>query len=193
MRELKYSDDKISLLVKAYGEGAIMHYHDPFKEDYMLLHCLLRSVNPTSVFEIGCNEGVGTEIICNAVPSAKVYSLDLPLELSHLSKQHPSSEGKGDDKVGWRCKLPFTLLLGDSMLFDYSKYPCEAYFIDGEHTFVNVRSETKAVLKQNPKIVIFHDADMPEVWDGIVDAIMGREDYELTRVVDTRIAYLKRK
>ncbi len=133
-----------------------------FKDDYLVLHCLLRLYNSKSVFECGTNLGRGTEIICNAVPNAKVYSLDLPTEQAHISLQHPISEGKGD-KVGSLCRRPFTQLRGNSMTFDFAKYPADAYYIDGEHTTDNVAHETKAVLKCKPKLVVFHDSDIEEV------------------------------
>jgi hypothetical protein len=157
-----------------------------FKEDYLLLHCLMKMYAPKSVFEIGTNMGRGTEIICNAVPNAKVYSLDLPTELAHVSLQHPISEGKGD-KVGSLCKKPFTQLRGDSRAFDFSEYPCEAYWIDAEHTEEAVKHETKQAVKCKAKLIIWHDANMPEVMAGIV-AGLGK-GYELYRVEDTRIAY----
>ena len=161
-----------------------------FLEDYRVLHCLLKMYNPKSVFEVGTNMGTGTEIICNAVPNAKVYSLDLPTELAHISLQHPISEGKGD-KVGSRCKRPFTQLRGDSRTFDFAQYPCEAYFIDGEHTEEAVTIETKQAVKCKAKLIVWHDADMPEVMAGIV-AGLGK-GYELCRVEDTRIAYAVKK
>jgi spermidine synthase len=79
---------------------------DGFLQDYRVLHCLLKTYNPKSVFEIGTNMGTGTNIICNALPDAQVYSLDLPTELAHKSLQHPISEGKGD-LVGSRCTFPY--------------------------------------------------------------------------------------
>lgn len=161
-----------------------------FKEDYIILHCLMKMYSPKSVFEVGTNMGTGTEIICNAVPNAKVYSLDLPTELAHISLQHPISEGKGD-KVGSRCKRPFTQLRGDSRTFDFAQYPCEAYFIDGEHTEEAVTIETKQAVKCKAKLIVWHDADMPEVMAGIV-AGLGK-GYELCRVEDTRIAYAVKK
>jgi hypothetical protein len=167
--------------------GAIINDEFPgFKEDYLLLHCLMKMYAPKSVFEIGTNMGRGTEIICNALPNAKVYSLDLPTELAHVSLQHPISEGKGD-KVGSLCKKPFTQLRGDSRAFAFSEYPCEAYFIDGEHTEEAVTIETKQAVKCKAKLIIWHDANMPEVMAGIVAGI--GKGYELYRVEDTRIAY----
>ena len=171
--------------------GAILNTeYKGFKEDYLILHCLLKIHNPKSVFEIGTNMGRGTEIICNALPNATVYSLDLPTELAHISLQHPINEGKGD-KVGVLCKRPFTQLRGDSMTFDFTQYPCEAYWIDAEHTEANVIHETKQAVKCGAKLICYHDADIPEVMAGIV-AGLGK-GYELYRVTDTRIAYALKK
>jgi predicted O-methyltransferase YrrM len=163
-----------------------------FKEDYLVLHCLLRKFKPKSVFEIGCNMGTGTNIICNALPDAKVYSLDLPTELAHISLQHPISEGKGD-RVGSKCTRPFTLLRGDSLIFDYSKYPCEAYFIDGEHDFEHPFFETTEILKLKPKLIIWHDSDIPEVAEAISLSFVEIKGYKFYRVIDTRMAYAVRK
>lgn len=189
MKKVYYKD----IVTKELLQGAIENNeYIGFREDYHILHCLLRIHNPKSVFEIGTNMGTGTQIIKNAVPYAEVFSLDLPTELAHVSLQHPINEGKGDS-VGNKCKLPFTQLRGDSMLFNYSKYPCEAYFIDGEHDFIHANHETKEVLKNNPKIIIWHDSDMEPVYDAILEAFDGNTKYDLFRVIDTRIAYALRK
>jgi hypothetical protein len=171
--------------------GAIINDEFPgFKEDYLILHCLLKIHQPKSVFECGTNMGRGTEIICNAVPTANVYSLDLPTELAHISLQHPISEGKGD-KVGSLCKRPFTQLRGDSMTFDYSNHPCDAYWIDAEHTEAAVKHETKQAVKCKAKLIVWHDSDMPEVMAGILAGI--GKGYEVYRVEGTRIAYALKK
>lgn len=172
-------------------DAVINDEYQGFREDYLVLHCLLRKYKPASVFEIGTNMGTGTKIIKNALPLADVFSLDLPTELAHISLQHPINEGKGDS-VGHRCDLPFTQLRGDSMTFDFSKYPCEAYYIDGEHDYEHPYHETKEILKLNPSLVIYHDSDMPTVNKAIVDAFKDRNDYQLFRVTDTRIAYAVR-
>lgn len=186
-------------------EDAIINDEFPgFKEDYLVLHSLIRKHKPNSFFEIGTNMGTGTQIISSAIIwdnnrkgdlHFKFYSLDLPSELAHVSLQHPISEGKGD-KVGSRCTFPYTQLRGDSMTFDYSKYPCEGYFIDGEHDYEHVFHETYEVKKmKSTKIIIWHDSDIEGVWKAIyhwfVKADFG--DWDLFRVTGTRIAYALRK
>jgi len=155
MKEIDYFDLYDSDLAK----GCIIHTHPPFLKDYITLHILLKIADPSTVMEIGTHVGEGTNIICNALPDAKVYSLDLPMELRDLSLQHPSLKSMD---VGVMCKLPYTQLLGDSMNFDYYKYPCEAYFVDGEHTEKNVLHETVQILNGKPKLIVYHDYDMPK-------------------------------
>jgi predicted O-methyltransferase YrrM len=189
MVEQKYAD----IVTPELLAGAIENneYHG-FLQDYHVLHCLLKAYKPKSVFEVGTNMGRGTKIIKNAVgPEAKVFSLDLPTELAHISLQHPINEGHGD-RVGHLCDLPFTQLRGDSMEFDYSKYPCEACFIDGEHDFDHPCHETSEIVKTKPKLMVWHDSDISVVYDAITKAMKGKP-YELFRVTDTRIAYAVRK
>lgn len=166
-----------------------------FKEDYLVLVCLLKKYNIKSCFEIGCHTGFGSKVIKNAMGDNSILiSLDLPDELANVSKQHPLSEGK--QGVGFECDLPFLLLRGDSRTFDFSQYPCAAYYCDAEHTADNVANETIKIMKCNPKIIIYHDSNLPEVWKGISYGIMvsnNRWDYDLYRVEDTRVAYLKKR
>ncbi len=193
MTEQKYAD----IVTLELLDGAIFNdeFHG-FRADYSVIHCLLKIHKPKTLLEIGTNLGRGTKIMKNALgPESQVYSLDLPTELAHISLQHPVNEGHGD-RVGYLCDLPFTQLRGDSMKFDFSHFPCEAYYIDGEHTTNAVKHETKEILKLNPNLVIYHDSDMPEVMQGILDGLelsKKKSKYELVRVVDTRIAYLLKK
>lgn len=183
MIQQTFKDIATDYLVK----GAIINNEFPgFMHDYLVLHCLLKIYKPNSVFEIGTNYGSGTQIIKNAVPNANVYSLDLPFE-----DMHESLKPAGKDMVGSNCKLSFTQLRGDSLTFNFEKYPCEAYFIDGEHDSLHVSHETKQAIDNWAKIIIYHDANIPEVLEAIL--LSMTDDYELYKVEDTRIAYLLEK
>lgn len=173
--------------------GAIENNEYPgFLEDYHVLHCLLKIYQPETFLEVGTNMGTGTKIIKNALGhKGDVYSLDLPTELAHISLQHPISEGKGD-LVGSKCNLPFTQLRGDSMTFDFSPFACDGFFIDGEHDFEHPFRESTEILKLSPKIVIWHDSDIPEVWRAIEMSVKFAGNYILHRIVDTRITYALR-
>jgi hypothetical protein len=166
--------------------GAIKNNEFPgFLDDYLLLHCLLRHCNPQNVMEIGTQWGIGTQIIKNAVPEATVFSLDLPPELAGLSTYFVRD-------VGIRCQLPFIQLRGDSRAFDFAPYrPVDAWFIDGEHTYEHVFHESSEAYKADAKLIVWHDCDIPDVWHAVQDS--RNPDYDLYRVVDSRIGYAVRK
>lgn len=159
------------------------------KEDYLALHCLLRKYKPKTFFEIGTHTGWGTMIIKNALGNeSNVFSLDLPNNEAQLSAQHPSAHNQN---IGVECTLSYFQLLGNSLKFDFSAIPCEGYFVDGEHTFYNVLKETLKIARERPKIIIWHDADVPDVLEALEEAlrIEAKGDYTLYRITDTRIAY----
>ena len=164
--------------------------HTGFLEDYRVLSCLLKIHKPKTVFEVGTNTGSGVNVINRAIPDAAIFSLDLDYKtMMTNSKQYPIG-ANGEDRVGSNAKVPYTQLRGDSLTFNYIDHPCEAYYVDGEHDEAHTYAETLAILKCKPKLVIYHDTDMPEVMAGIQKAIKNNKSYELTRVVDTRISYL---
>jgi hypothetical protein len=172
------------------AEGAILNeeYHG-FKEDYLVLHALIKKYKPKTFMEVGTNMGTGTNIICNANQGMKVCSLDLPYDMAHVSLQSPVSEGKGM-KTGSYCKFLFEQVWGDSTTHDYSKhYPLEAWYIDGEHNYDNPFKESREAIKSGAKLIIWHDTDMSDVYRAIVDAFDCNNDYTLYRVEDTRISY----
>lgn len=170
--------------------GAILHTHEPFIKDYLALHILLKIYKPKSILEIGTHVGEGTQIICNAIPSAAVLSLDLPPTEASKTLQHPSLKAM---RVGEMCMLTYTQLWGDSMEYPYWNLSCEAWFIDGEHDYAHPRHETIEAIKQRAKLIIWHDADIPEVYNAITDSFAYQNDYELYRVTGTQIAYAIRK
>lgn len=189
MRQIEYN----KIVTPELLEGNLDYdAHDGFLQDYRTLHCLLRMYKPKTIFEVGTNTGEGVNVMATALPKAKIYSLDLDYEtMRKNSKQYPL-EANGADRVGSAVRFPYVQLRGDSMKFDYSKYPCEGYFCDGEHKYTNVYYETAKMLEQNPKIIIYHDADCLEVEKAIIDCFQVVDNYEVYRVTGTRIAYAVR-
>lgn len=191
MIELKYED-----VLHDISDAIIHDVYTGFKEDYLVIHSLIRRHRPSSLFEIGTNVAGGLNVLCNSIykyePNAKVYSLDLPYETMRLnSKQYPIGEN-GEDRVGSAARFPYTQLRGDSLEYDFRQNICEGYYVDGEHTELNVFTEVANILTwAKPKIVILHDTDMPEVWSGLFKAYGAFDfDYDLYRVTDTRISYI---
>lgn len=176
-----------------YAGGAIINDdYDGFREDYLVLHCLMRRHEPARIMEVGTHLGVGTKILCNAVPTAHVMTLDLSNEESEKSAQHPDFRGRGDI-VGSRCDLPHEQIFGDSLTYDFSqKYPIDAWFIDGEHDYNHVFREACAAIESQAQLIVFHDADLVAVVRGITEAFREASHYQLHRVNKTRIAYATR-
>lgn len=183
MTEIEYGE----IVTGPRSAGAIHNdeFHG-FREDYLVLHCLLRMYQPASVLEIGTNLGTGTNIICNAVPFARVESLDLPREEVSKSHQHPAHWG---GSVGVKCTRPYKQLFGDSMTYDFGKY--EAWFIDGEHDETHVFAEANKAIERKASLIVFHDADIEGVAAGITRAF-AKHNYEVFRVKGTRIAFALR-
>ena len=163
-----------------YTRGAILRKDPAFVDDFLILHSLLTMLNPISVFEIGTCTGEGTLIIKNAIGNNTVYSLDLPLKESTYDIQI----------VGKMCTLPYVQITGNSMNLNYSDfYPIDSWFIDGAHEYSYVLHETKQALLSHPKIIIWHDVDIPEVLQAICDGLDEDDNYALFRVSSTRIAF----
>lgn len=178
------------VVVSPYRDNALIRNDFPgFKEDYWVLHCLIKKYQPNTFMEIGTSVGNGTKIICQAMMGRKVYSIDLPPG-TDPNEIYPNHEDGLPEKAGACCDLPYTQLFGDSNQVDLSSYyPLDGWFIDGKHAYGYVAKDTETALRSNPRIIIWHDADIQEVWDAIVAVLQGYPNYLLFRVEGTRIAY----
>ncbi len=161
---------------------AIVRDEEGFENDFLLLHSVIREYQPKNIFEIGTCEGKGTLIVKNAIREGIVYTLELP-----------AGEGPYNisaDRIGVKCTLPFVQLIGDSMTFDYSTYfPIDAWFIDGWHDYEHVYYETEQAILSDPKLLVWHDSDVQEVFQAIIDVMQYHPNYIIFRVVDTRVTY----
>lgn len=144
-----------------------------FEEDYLVIHCLLKKWNPNVIFEIGTYMGNGCRVMRNCCPNSKIFTLDIV-------------------NCGQYCPPDVTKIVHDSTTYDYSKnYPIDSWFIDGNHTYQNVYHETKQALLSDPNLIIYHDADIPEVYDGILDSFDDNcnKNYQLYRVINPPRVY----
>lgn len=189
------------IVTKEFARRAIeRNEHPGFKEDYLVLHCLIKIHSPATFMEIGTSSGRGTSVICNAMglnrffpwynsKKRKVYSLDVPPGTDPLIL-YPGKEDGHPDKAGKSCRFPYIQLFGNSTDFDFSKYyPLEGWFIDGKHDYYHVVNDTEQSLSAYPKIIIWHDADLPAVNEAIVSVLTKHVDYQLCFVAGTRIAF----
>lgn len=157
-------------------EGAfINHEFVGFVEDYSVIHCLLKGWNPHTIFEIGTNAGNGCMVMTTACPASKIITLDIRAGAGNL------------------CPSDVIKVTGDSLSYDYNKhYPIDCWFIDGEHTYHNVYTETSKALMSSPKYIIYHDADIEEIYKGIEDSFRDNNmmfEYELYQVVNPPFVY----
>jgi hypothetical protein len=191
----------LEIATDVHRRGAIeRNDHPGFKEDYLVLHCLIKKYKPASFMEIGTSIGRGTNVICNAMglkkfflwrsnKRAKVYSLDVPPGTDPMIL-YPESEDGHPDRAGMYCRFPYVQLYGNSVHFDFcGYYPLEGWFIDGKHDYYHVKSDTEKALAAQPKIIIWHDADMLPVKEAAIDVLSRHRDYELFFVEGTRIAF----
>jgi hypothetical protein len=161
-----------------------------FLEDYLVLVCLLRRWRPRSILESCTHLERGMNILCCAVPSAMVHSLDLPYDQCDRSQQHVADS---DREVAQLCPRPYCRVWGDSLTFDFaSPLPIEAAQVDGEHDCLHVAIESRASIRACLQGIVYHDTDMPEVAEGHSPSLRWHRQIPALRVIDTRIAYAER-
>lgn len=171
MKKVKYADIVRDDLIK---NAIINNEFIGFKEDYLIIHSLLSMWKPKTIFEIGTCTGMGCVVMNNATPSSKIITLDI-------------------NSCGHLCPKNTLKIVGDSLQYDYSKhYPIDCWFIDGNHIYKNAYEETSQAIKSESNYIIYHDADIKEVYDGIVDSFINNnaiDKYDLYQVIDPPFIY----
>jgi hypothetical protein len=183
-------------------KGAVKRRDFPgFREDYLVLHCLIRAHRPQRFFEIGTSIGLGTKVICRAISSRRfrpetadsVFSLDVPPG-TDPTVIYPEAEDGHPDKAGQLNPYPYTQLFGDSKSFDASPYlPLDGWFIDGKHDYEYARADTLLALSADPRLIVWHDFQIEGVAEGAGDGMAEHPEYLLRRVADTRVAFAVRE
>lgn len=200
------------IVKKPESLGAITRKDFPgFREDYLVLHSLVRKFRPKNIMEIGTSTGLGTKVICKAMGLQtksiwekffkkdtkdiypKVFSIDVPPG-TNAKVIYPQSEDGHPDRAGKYCNFPYIQLFGDSTIFNFKPYyPLEAWFIDGKHNFKYASADTRQALKSNPKLIIWHDVQIESVKKAIVSVMKKEKEYRLYRVAGTRIAFASKE
>lgn len=122
----------------------------------------MRSVNPRTMIEFGCNEGRAAATILLNVPSIREYvGIDvLPGYVTQMEcqrKEVPDEPGK------WAAHDPrFRLVLHPRGSFDIGRgwLPrCQAVFVDADHSMAGVKNDTALALEalEPGGILIWHD------------------------------------
>jgi hypothetical protein len=195
-----------AVVCEPFRFGAIERSDFPgFREDYLVVHSLIRQYQPRRFLEIGTSAGTGTNVICKAMGfrsdpfrrflhrGRQVLSIDIPPGTDpqkiypgeHPEDGHPAH-------AGVNCRFSYVQLFGDSTSFDYSPYyPIDAWFIDGKHNYEYASKDTLQALKSEPQLIIWHDMQIDGVSEAVVD-IMSPTPYRVYRVAETRVAYAVR-
>lgn len=183
-----------------YSKDAIERNDFPgFHEDYLAIHSIIRKFKPKRLLEIGTSAGTGTNVICNAmgvrkgvigiiIDRAKVISIDVPPG-TDATIIYPKGEDGHPQKAGANCTFTYTQIFGSSIKYDFAPhYPIDAWFIDGKHDYEYCSKDTKQALKSKPKLIIWHDMQIKEVYDAVADT-MTNKGYNIFWVNNTRVAY----
>src|SRR6516164_5081076 len=107
-----------------------------------LLIALVRSVQPRVMIEFGTNLGITAKRVLENVPTLERYiGIDVPFDhvppLANQRDEVPMSAGcfAADDPRFW-------LMLADPALTPDALEPCDAAFIDGDHSEAGVAADT---------------------------------------------------
>jgi predicted O-methyltransferase YrrM len=130
-----------------------------------LLVALVRSVMPRVMIEFGCNLGFTAKRVLDNVPSLECYiGIDVPAghetTLTCQRNEVPTAAGSyaASDERFW-------LLMVEERLTADQLEPCDAVFIDGDHSEQGVSrdSDLARALVRPGGIIVWHDAGNPAV------------------------------
>lgn len=145
--------------------GVGPNYHGQFSKylnasETSILIALIKGVRPRVMIEFGCNEGITAARILEHVPSIEKYiGIDVPfgerMSLACQDKETPLV-------AGWAASHDprFFYLEGRSQLLRTGHLePCNAVFIDGDHSEAAVLHESRLAkrLIRPPGIIVWHD------------------------------------
>jgi predicted O-methyltransferase YrrM len=163
--------------------------------DFALLQSMAKRFNNTSYFEIGTWRG---ESVANIAPYCESCHT---LNLSHKEMQ---AMGLSDNyaKMHGILSKPnpkIVHLEGNSLKYDFGTLnkKFDLIFIDGDHHYESVKSDTQNVFKHlvhDASIVVWHDAayhpekQRPEVIAGILDGLNAEQKQHVYHVSNTMCA-----
>jgi len=172
-----------------------------------VLASLTAYFQPKTIFEIGTYTGFSTmHLEKNAPCDAVVYTLDLPKDKTEIVLKNDLNEAHRDIKNinlnkrryfhSDEGKNKIVELFGNSMTFDFSPYhgKVDFVFIDANHSYAYVKSDTENALKMlsDRGVILWHDYDFihPGVFKYINELAKDQEIFYMER---TRYALLIKK
>jgi len=144
---------------------------------------IARLVKPERIFEFGTFDGATTLLLARSVPSAQIFTLDLPPEdyappEAFGYPRSPAEYASPHDEVGheFRGKPEaerITQLFGDSLVFDFAEFVGRMglVVVDGGHGYEAAASDTKNAFRlAGSSGVVIWDDYMPQ-WPGVMLAV----------------------
>lgn len=132
-------------------------------EEVIFAAKVMERLRPTHVFEWGTNVGASARLFYETAQDlgfhCEVHTVELPIELAYLDRDHP-----GENRYGlWIQGLPIHGHLGDGLieslrLYKETKPERALFFVDGCHEYKHVLNEFRSIAKAAPSAVILaHD------------------------------------
>jgi predicted O-methyltransferase YrrM len=155
---------------------------------------LVKSVEPKVMIEFGCNLGITAQRVLENVPTLEKYiGIDVwpnyETTLKCQRSEVPYVAGRYADDPR------FYLLIGPTQKLSADELePCDAVFIDGDHSFSAVTHESKIAreLIRPGGIIIWHDYQNPHV--EVTEALrsLHEDGWPIVSVKNSWLAYMRR-
>jgi len=184
-------------MIPLYIGRATPYYNNPYlgSEETEILVALIASVQPKIVFEFGVQLGRTARMLLGRIASIEHYiGIDVPFEhMPALPVQ--KSEVPATPGLYARDDQRFSLLIcnGTQRLEPDMLEPCDAVFIDGDHSRAAVLHDSRLAraLVRPGGIIVWHDygntaTEVAEALDQLV-----LEDWPLLHVYRTWLAYCR--
>jgi predicted O-methyltransferase YrrM len=159
-----------------------------------ILVTLVKSVAPKVMIEFGCNRGTTAARVLDNVPTLQRYiGVDVPANyetrLACQRSEVPDVAGCDVDDVR------FFVLLADSLeVRGFYLEPCEAVFIDGDHSEAVVLHESKLArqLIRDRGIIVWHDYSNKAVEvTQVLDFLHDNEGWPIECVENSWLAFMR--
>lgn len=146
-------------------------------KEQSIIIALLKRVNPQTILEIGTYRGDTTHLLSQHFPQSDIYTIGLtqkyvreektPLEKKWLRGGTTLTE----EENGKSCEEDsnVTIIVGDSRdqkVWDDIPQAIDAVFVDGNHYYDYVLTDTIKAYTKEPSLIIWHDYRDPSKVEG---------------------------
>jgi predicted O-methyltransferase YrrM len=155
---------------------------------------LVKSVEPKVMIEFGCNLGITAKRILENVPTLEKY-IGIDVESKYKTTLKCQREEVPDAAGCYANDSRFHLLICPTQcLTENDLEPCDAVFIDGDHSFYAVRHESQIArdLVRPGGIIIWHDFQNPAVEVTAVLTGLEAEGWPIVGLKNSWLAYMRR-